>query len=76
MGFGDGSGISCTICTSLQTDNHTSDTTTPHHSISTDRMLFMMPNQQCHSTEGTIVSQCQVNHNNDRLTAFDPGQPG
>ena len=32
-----------TICTSLQTDNQ---------SIFTGRMLFLMPNQQCQSTEG------------------------
>jgi len=51
-----------TICISLQTDNHTN---TPHHSIFTGGMLFLMPNQQC-----------QSNNNNDRLTAFDPGQPG
>jgi len=38
-----------TICTSLQTDN----TPTPHHSIFTGRMLFLTPNQQCQSTEGT-----------------------
>ena len=28
-------------------------TPTPHHSIFTDRMLFLTPNQQCQSTEGT-----------------------
>jgi len=57
-------------------------------------MLFLMPNQQCQSTEGSIISKdinkmqdnrgatnvlCQDNNNNnnnDRLTAFDPGQPG
>jgi len=27
-------------------------TTTPHHSIFTDWMLFLTPNQQCQSTEG------------------------
>jgi len=44
MGFGDGSGISWTImqtiCTSLQTDNHT------NNSVFTGRMLFLAPNQQ------------------------------
>jgi len=39
------------ICTSLQTDNHT-NSPTPHHSAFTGRMLFLMPNQQCQSTEG------------------------
>ena len=28
---------------------------TPHHSISTGRMLFLTPNQQCLSTDGTVV---------------------
>ena len=31
-------------------------TTTPHHSISTGRMLFLMPNQHCQSTEGHTIS--------------------
>jgi len=35
-----------TICTSLQTVNYT----TPHHSIFTDQMLFLLSSQQCHST--------------------------
>jgi len=35
----------------------------------TGRMPFLPPNQQRQSTEGN-------NNNNDRLTAFDPGQPG
>jgi len=30
-------------------------TSTPHHSIFTDRMLFMTLNQQCQITEGTTV---------------------
>jgi len=34
-----------TICTSLQPP-------TPHHSIFTGRTLFLMPSQQCQSTEG------------------------
>ena len=37
-----------TICTSLQVP-------TPHHSIFTGQMLFLMPNQQCQSTEGTYA---------------------
>ena len=37
-----------TICTSLQTDNHTNRL--PHHSVFTGRMLFLTPNQQCQST--------------------------
>jgi len=47
MGFGDGSGISWTIC--KQSAPHSRQITTPtlHHSIFTGRMLFLMPNQQC-----------------------------
>ena len=37
-----------TICTSLQTDNHTNTSSLNF----TCRMLFLMPNQQCRSTEG------------------------
>jgi len=38
------------VCTSLQTDNHTS---TPTIQLATGRMPFLMPNQQHQSTEGT-----------------------
>ena len=38
------------VCTSLQTDNHTS---TPPLKCFTGRMPFLPPNQQCQSTEGT-----------------------
>ena len=37
------------VCTSLQTDNHAS---TPPLSCFTGRMPFLLPNQQCQSTEG------------------------
>jgi len=37
-----------TICTSLQTDDHTNTSSL----IFTGRMLFLTPNQQCQSTEG------------------------
>jgi len=37
------------VCTLLQTDNHAS---TPPLSFFTDRMPFLPPNQQRHSTEG------------------------
>jgi len=37
------------ICTSLQTDNHVSNSSLD---LFTGRMLFLMPNQQCQSTEG------------------------
>jgi len=40
------------VCTSLQTDNHTS---TSPVSFFTGRMPFLPPNQQRQSTEGTYV---------------------
>jgi len=40
------------VCTSLQTDNHTSI----HHSVFTGRMPFLPPNQQRQSTEGPNIS--------------------
>ena len=61
-----------TICTSLQTDNHTN---TSLLNFFTGQMLFLKPNQQCQSTEGNLQRN-NNNNNNDRLTAFDPGQPG
>ena len=39
----------CTCCRQITTP-------TPHHSIFTGRMLFLTPNQQCRSTEGTSTS--------------------
>jgi len=39
------------VCTSLQTDNHTS---TSRLSFFTGRMPFLSPNQQHQSTEGTL----------------------
>ena len=32
--------------------------TKPHHSVFTGRMLFLTPNQQCHSTEGKNTVMC------------------
>ena len=37
------------VCTSLQADNHTTQ-------FFTDRMPFLMPNQQRQSTDGTLLS--------------------
>jgi len=59
------------VCTSLQTGNHAS---TSQLSFFTGRMPFLPPNQQRQSTDGK--DQYNNNNNNDRLTAFDPGQPG
>ena len=52
-GFGDGSGISWTICKQSAPRSRQITTTTPHHSISTGRMLFLTPNKQCQSNGGT-----------------------
>jgi len=52
-GFGDGSGISWTICKQSSVPRSRQITTsTPHQSMFTGRMLFTTPNQQCQSTEG------------------------
>jgi len=49
------------VCTSLQTDNHTS---TPQLSIFTGRMPFLLPNQQCQSTEGySLTAVTRLNKN-------------
>ena len=46
-------GISWTICKQSSPRSGQITTPTPHHSISTGRMLFLTPNQQCQSTEGS-----------------------
>ena len=48
-GFGDGSGISWTICKQSAPLFRQIITSTLHPSIFTDWMLFLMPNQQCQS---------------------------
>jgi len=45
------SGISWTIC--KQSCSRQITTPAPHHSMFTGQMLFLTPNQQCESTEGT-----------------------
>ena len=52
MGFGDGSGISWTICKQSALRSSEITVPTPHHPILTGRMLFLMPNQRRQSTEG------------------------
>jgi len=46
----------------MQTISISLQTSTPHHSIFTGRMLFLTPNQQCHSTIGkgikTTITDC------------------
>jgi len=42
------------VCTLLQSDNHASQY--PTTQFFTSQMLFLMPNQQCQSTEGIIAT--------------------
>jgi len=51
-----GSGISWAICQSALCSRQTT-TPVPHHSVFTDRMPFLPPNQQRQSTEGTNPAQ-------------------
>jgi len=53
MGFWDGSAISRTIRKHTAPRSRQKTTPTPHHSIFTGWMLFLVPNQQWQSTEGT-----------------------
>ena len=46
--------ISWTICKQSAPCSRQITTSTPRHSIFTGRMLFLMPSQQCQSTEGTL----------------------
>ena len=46
------SGISWTICKQSAPRSRQITTSTPHRSVFTDRMLFLLPNQQHQSTEG------------------------
>ena len=52
-GFWDGSCISWAICKQSAPRSRQITTPTPHHSIFTGRLLFLTPNQQRQSTEGT-----------------------
>jgi len=54
MGFWDASGISWIICKQSTPRCRQITTPTPRHSIITGRMLFLMPNQQCQSTEDIV----------------------
>ena len=50
------SGIRWTICKHSAPHSRQITTRTPHHSVFTGRVLFLMPNQQCQSTEGSLSS--------------------
>jgi len=54
MGFWDGSGISWTICKQSAPRSRQITTPTRHNSIFTGWMLFLTPNQQHQSYEGTL----------------------
>jgi len=56
MGFGDGSGITWTICKQSAPRSRQITTPAPQHSIFTGRMLFLAPNQQHQGTEGNDKS--------------------
>ena len=56
MGFWDGSGISWTICKQSAPHSRPITMPTPHHSTFTGRMPFLMPNEQCRSTAGILIS--------------------
>jgi len=57
MGFWDGSGISWTICKQSAPRSRQITTPTRHHSIFTGWMLFLTPNQQHQSPEGTLSQE-------------------
>jgi len=55
-GFQDGSGISWTTCKQSAPHSRQTNTPTPHHSgFFTGRMPFLLPNQQCQSTEAIAL---------------------
>jgi len=70
MGFWYGSGIIRTICKQSAPCSREITTPTPHHSIFTGRMLFLMPNQQCQNTEGNYRP---INWNEKQLTIHTEG---
>jgi len=60
------SGISWTVYKQSAPRSRQLTTSTPHHSVFIGRMLFLMPNQQCQSTEGNwyqhlVLTYCIVN---------------
>jgi len=69
-----GSGISRTICKSL--------TPAPRHSFFTGWMLFLTPNQQHQSTEGSmplyipVMTECHHHHTTTTLRPFFWDHPG
>ena len=76
MGFWNGSGISWTICKQYAPCFRQTTTTTPHHSIFTGWMLFLTPNQQCQSTEGTDLQTPNKIHLTTNERNLSPVQKG
>jgi len=62
MGFGDGSGISWTVCKQCAPRSRQITTPTPHCSIFTGWMLSLMPNQQCQSSEGKLYKNNKMQY--------------
>jgi len=65
-GFWDGGGYSWTLCKQPAPHSRQTTTPTPHHSMFTGRMRFLMPSQQSQSTEGhTCASSLVLKYTND-----------
>jgi len=61
------SGISWTICKQSASRSRQITTSTPHRSIFIGQLLFLMPNQQCESSEGTSTEgTMQKQKSNDK----------
>jgi len=74
-GFWDSSGISWTICKQSAPRSRQITTPTPHQSIFTGRILFLMPNQQCQSFVGIgtkLVHECKQLLCTERLKYLQP----
>jgi len=57
------------VCTLLQSDTHAS---TPPVSFFTGQMPFLLPNQQCQSTEGIIITlHKHLEKNNSLICKLD-----
>ena len=59
--FWDNSGISWIICKQCAPRSRQTITPIPHHSIFTGEMLFLMPKQQCQSTEDKFSGKFATN---------------
>jgi len=77
MGVSGCSGISWTICKQFEPRSRHITTLTPHHSIFTDRMLFLTPNGEYQSTEvGLQVAYIQQLTMRSRSTDWPKDKPG